>query len=189
MVSTGRGGAGNIMSDKESELAQVQSHQKHLEHQREAKEHQHELEREGRSGEKQVYYSTGRGGAGNMKRSSSIPSPKLVPQGSNTPAITQNKFTTGRGGYGNMVENEDPELTRKLQDVDGKKTKDEDLHAVSSTKSFSVGRGGFGNVVSADNSSGSGSNSNNLYTVVSQGSKHHEKKKGLMQKVKGLFGA
>lgn len=185
MVSTGRGGAGNIKADKETELSLVPSLQKHQE--------QRELidsEREGRSQEKQYFISTGRGGAGNIKRSSSIPSPKLVPQGSNTPAITQNKFTTGRGGYGNMVENEDPKLTRKLQDVDGDNRKENDLHAVTSTKSFSVGRGGFGNVVSADSNSGLEGSPNNLYTVVSQGlkhSKHKEKKKGMFGALKGLF--
>lgn len=180
MVSTGRGGAGNIVSEKEPEIHQITSNHKHHNDQR------HE-DREGRSHDKQYYVSTGRGGAGNIKRSSSIPLPKLVPQGSNTPAITQNKFTTGRGGYGNMVENEDPEFTRKLQDVDGKK-KENDLQAVSSAKSFSVGRGGFGNVVSAEHS-GELNNSNNLYTVVSQGSRHQEKKKGFVEKVKGFFGS
>lgn len=180
MVSTGRGGAGNIVSEKEPEIHQITSNHKHQ------NDHRHD-DREGRSHDKQYYVSTGRGGAGNIKRSSSIPLPKLVPQGSNTPAITQNKFTTGRGGYGNMVENEDPEFTRKLQDVDGKK-KDNDLQAVSSAKSFSVGRGGFGNVVSTEHS-GDLNNSNNLYTVVSQGSRHQEKKKGFVEKVKGFFGS
>lgn len=184
MVSTGRGGAGNIVSDRESEITQAQSLHKH----QEQKEQEHD--REGRAQDKLVYYSTGRGGAGNIKRSSSIPLPKLVPQGSNTPAITQTKFTTGRGGYGNMVENEDPEFTRKLQDVDAKKGKEDDLQAVTSAKSFSVGRGGFGNVVSAENSEGlNGSGSNNLYTVVSKGSKHQEKKKGFVDRLKGFFGA
>lgn len=101
--------------------------------------------------------------------------------------ITQNKFTTGRGGYGNMVENEDPQFTRKLQDVDGKK-KDTELQTVNSTKSFSVGRGGFGNVVSAENNSDP-NNSNNLYTVVSQGSRHQQKKKSFVEKVKHFFGS
>lgn len=140
---------------------------------------------------KKFYYSTGRGGAGNIKLSEEAPSPKLVPQGSNTPAITSSKFTTGRGGYGNMVNNDDPELTRKLQDVDGKPSESE-LHAVTSNKSFSVGRGGFGNVISNTRSRGSsnGSGSNNLYAVVSNGERRRadgEKKKGLVGKVKSFF--
>lgn len=178
MVSTGRGGAGNIVLEKEPEIHQGVTHQKHDE----AKSD----EREGRSHDKTHFVSTGRGGAGNIQRSSSIPLPKLVPQGSNTPMITQNKFTTGRGGYGNMVENEDPQFTRKLQDVDAKK-KDPELQTVNSTKSFSVGRGGFGNVVSAENSPDL--NHNNLYTVVSQGSRHQQKKKSFVEKVKNFFGS
>lgn len=146
---------------------------------------------ESKTDTKKVYYSTGRGGAGNIKSSNEIPSPKLVPQGSNTPALTTSKFTTGRGGYGNMVSNDDPELTRKLQDVDGKPHESE-LHAVTSNKSFAVGRGGFGNVISSTQSHGSsnGSGSNNLYAVVSNGeknSKGNPKKKGFMGKMKSIF--
>lgn len=133
---------------------------------------------------KQVYYSTGRGGAGNFKASDELPSPKLVPQGSNTPALTTSKFTTGRGGYGNMVNNDDPELTRKLQDVDGEKG--EKLQTVTSN-SFAVGRGGFGNVISNTKSRGSSTGSkNNLYTVVSAGQKS-QKGKGFVHKLKSLF--
>lgn len=163
MVSTGRGGAGNIVPTKSV------GHDNHPD-----AKHEH----------KQVYYSTGRGGAGNFKASEEIPSPKLVPQGSNTPALTTPKFTTGRGGYGNMVNNDDPELTRKLQDVDG--DKEEKLHTVTSS-SFAVGRGGFGNVISNTKSHGSSTGSkNNLYAVVSTGEKSL-KSKGFMHKLKGFF--
>ncbi|KAK6457057.1 uncharacterized protein RJT20DRAFT_127189 [Scheffersomyces xylosifermentans] len=139
---------------------------------------------------KKVYYSTGRGGAGNMKSSDEIPSPKLVPQGSNTPQLHTSKVSTGRGGYGNMINNDDPELTRKLQDVDGPSAK-ADLYAVASNKSFSVGRGGFGNVVSHKSNSSKGSNSEipNLYAVSSHGEKLKKdaKKKGLFGKIKEIF--
>lgn len=138
---------------------------------------------------KTVYYSTGRGGAGNIKASDGIPSPKLVPQGSNTPNLTTQKFTTGRGGYGNMVNNDNPEFTRKLQDVDGNPSESE-LHAVTSNKSFSVGRGGFGNVITNTRSNGSsnGSGPNGLYAVVSEGEKKKQsEKKGWVGKVKSFF--
>ncbi|SGZ46367.1 CIC11C00000001968 [Sungouiella intermedia] len=172
MISTGRGGAGNMVlpSDIPKKASPPAEHK-----------HDH----------KKIYYSTGRGGAGNIKSSDEIPSPKLVPQGSNTPALTTLKFTTGRGGYGNMVSNDDPELARKLQDVDGNKPSESELQAVTSNKSFSVGRGGFGNVISNTRSHGSstGSGSNNLYAVVSHGEKKKKQsdKKGLINKVKSIF--
>lgn len=62
--------------------------------------------------------STGRGGAGNVQSTSSKVSPKLIPQGSQTPNILQPVFSTGRGGAGNMRRNVDAKLTRKAQDVD-----------------------------------------------------------------------
>lgn len=173
MISTGRGGAGNmVLPDKVAKKLVSPPSETEQEH-------------------KKVYYSTGRGGAGNIKSSDELPSPKLVPQGSNTPTLTTQKFTTGRGGYGNMVNNDNPELTRKLQDVDGNKRTESDLYAVTSNKSFSVGRGGFGNVVTSTRSreSGQGSGSNNLYAVVSQGDKKKKQleKKGFFNKVKAFF--
>lgn len=138
--------------------------------------------------DKKFYYSTGRGGAGNIKSSSEAPAPHLVPQGSNTPKLTTSKITTGRGGYGNMVTNDNPELARKLQDVDEVK-KSPELSAVASNKSFTVGRGGFGNVVSKTRSNGSstGSGGNNLYSVISLGGQKDRKKGGFVNKVKSLF--
>lgn len=171
MVSTGRGGAGNITQNHKEEVGE-----------------RRELSPGAKKAEARKYYSTGRGGAGNIKSSDDAPqSPQLVPQGSNTPKLTTSKITTGRGGYGNMVDNKDPQFTRKLQDVDGK---DEELHTVTSSKSFSVGRGGFGNVVSSTRSNGSsGSGGANLYTVVSEGEKRRNERKegGLILKVKKLF--
>lgn len=168
MVSTGRGGSGNLVA-AESVGSDVISP-------KESKK------------DKPQYYSTGRGGAGNIKSSNEKQLPKLVPQGSNTPKLTTSKITTGRGGYGNMVDNSDPNLTRKLQDVDGNNQTENELCAVASNKSFSIGRGGFGNVVSKTRSNGSSSNAtpNNLYTVISQGDKK-DKKSGLIHKVKNLF--
>ncbi|SCU85657.1 LADA_0D08834g1_1 [Lachancea dasiensis] len=64
------------------------------------------------------HISTGRGGAGNVVSTSEKPSPKIVPQGSQTPSLLQPVFSTGRGGAGNMYKNVDRNLTRKAQDVD-----------------------------------------------------------------------
>ncbi|GCF00471.1 hypothetical protein ZYGM_003128 [Zygosaccharomyces mellis] len=62
--------------------------------------------------------STGRGGSGNIQPAKSDLSPKLVPQGSQTPNILQPVYSTGRGGAGNMRRNVDPRVTRKAQDVE-----------------------------------------------------------------------
>ncbi|KAK6201323.1 uncharacterized protein RJT21DRAFT_34384 [Scheffersomyces amazonensis] len=147
-------------------------------------------------GSGKVYYSTGRGGAGNIKTSNTLPSPKLVPQGSATPKLQTPKITTGRGGYGNMINNDDPELARKLQDVDPTPTKspknEDKLYSVASNKSFSVGRGGFGNVVSTKSSGSqhSGDQPNNLYAVTSYNDKNaHKEKKGFLGKIKEIFGS
>lgn len=62
--------------------------------------------------------STGRGGAGNMHFSNEkISSPKIIPEGSQTPNILSPVYSTGRGGAGNMRKNIDPTITRKAQDV------------------------------------------------------------------------
>ncbi|KAJ5447270.1 hypothetical protein N7445_002091 [Penicillium cf. griseofulvum] len=60
--------------------------------------------------------SYGRGGAGNITRQQSTPSPKDFI----TPTIKQEVYTTGRGGSGNMVHNdpERPEIARESQDVE-----------------------------------------------------------------------
>lgn len=99
--------------------------------------------------DKKFYYATSRGGEGNIKSSFEAPAPHLVSQGSNTPKLTTSKITTGRGCYGNMVYNDNPELARKLQDVEEKKSPD--LKAVASNSS-AVEHGGFGNVVSTTRS-------------------------------------
>ncbi|CAR26136.1 hypothetical protein ZYGR_0E01190 [Zygosaccharomyces rouxii] len=62
--------------------------------------------------------STGRGGSGNIQPAKSNLSPKLVPQGSQTPNILQPVYSTGRGGAGNMRRNVNPRVTRKAQDVE-----------------------------------------------------------------------
>lgn len=130
-----------------------------------------------------VYYSTGRGGAGNIHKAkgSKEASPKLVPQGSNTPQLHNDVVTTGRGGYGNMMKNDDPEVTRKVQDVENN-----DVRPVTSNKSF-IGRGGYGNIVSSND---------NLYTVTSDGPTGDDNaenpstkpsKKGLFHKIGNFF--
>jgi hypothetical protein len=186
--STGRGGAGNIhhntklTSDLNTTMSTTQSSSIHptksggLSHQTSP------------NTERKVYYSTGRGGAGNIKTGGEIPSPILAPQGSNTPVLSTPMVTTGRGGYGNMVSNDDPALTRKLQDVDGL----HNLQSVASNKSFLVGRGGFGNVISqtkSTNSTGSSGGENNLYAISSHGEtlKNTKLKRSFLGKIKEIF--
>lgn len=178
--STGRGGAGNFHSAKDStksELTAV-SDAKHSPPPHDNK-HDH-------------FVSTGRGGAGNITRSEDIPLPKLVPQGSNTPQLHTSKITTGRGGYGNMVNNDDPELTRRLQDVDRQTSpKENELQAQVSNRSFTVGRGGFGNVISQTRShsslrSGGLGEPANLMAVTSRG-RRPDHRKGFMTKIKEIF--
>lgn len=85
-----------------------------------------------------------------------------------------------------MINNDNPELVRKLQDVDGKDH--DDLYAVASNKSFSVGRGGFGNVISKTRSTSSNKSNGlerNLYAISSRGEK--KKKRGFFDKIKEAF--
>lgn len=205
--STGRGGAGNIHSSMN-----ITSDNNYISPSKSAsqtptqntKSNSPELSKT-ISNNKRVYYSTGRGGAGNIQSSDQIPSPKLVPMGSNTPQLTTNKITTGRGGYGNMVDNDSPQLSRKLQDVDGPPLEN-DLKAIASNKSFLVGRGGFGNVISNSRSNASSGDANananagpgpvtsagsdvpNLYTISSRGDQKDKKKPGFLSKIKEIFG-
>lgn len=143
-------------------------------------------------GNHKVFYSTGRGGAGNIKASSTKPRPNMISQGSGTPKLHTDKVSTGRGGYGNMLKNDDPNLTRRVQDVDNPSSqKENELYAVQSNKSFSVGRGGFGNVVTNDSSLKSihsDENSPNLMAVTSN-EKYKQQKKGFFLKLKQkIFG-
>lgn len=194
--STGRGGAGNIQND-----VHATSENSYLEPRR-SRPQAHTLTPQGRPSSPvpppahKVYYATGRGGAGNIQLTllQNAPSPKIVSQGSNIPQLSQQKVTTGRGGYGNIINNDDPELVRKLQDVDSPSLNDDALHAAVLHKSFSVGRGGFGNVISATRSHQSHISSQssqlsaaapNLYAISSHGRKN--KKVGFMQKIKELF--
>ena len=198
--STGRGGAGNIHSNKnKTSENNVLTPQKSttFSPQQSNDDGSTPLQKV-TSQNKRVYYSTGRGGAGNIKTSDQLPSPTLIPRGSNTPHLHTAKVSTGRGGYGNMVNNDDPELTRKLQDVDGEPASPkDDLYAITSNKSFSVGRGGFGNVISKSRSTdsqkdgnggnGSGAIVPELYTVTSQPEKKVKKKQGFLGKIKEIF--
>lgn len=200
--STGRGGAGNIqnsssITSENNHIYPVASNSRprNSRNDRQQNNQQNPAPENGPNGNKsdKVYYSTGRGGAGNIQASSSIPSPKLVPQGSNTPQLHTNKISTGRGGYGNMVSNDDPEFTRKLQDVDGpiSPSRENELYAVASNKSFSIGRGGFGNVMSNQRSSHSLSSQDKpaLMVISSHGEKLKDEpvKKGFFEKIKGFF--
>lgn len=202
--STGRGGAGNMkysknITSENNHIKPVASN--HGSHQNpNGQRNDQQIPQQSTSehnsidnkGER-VYYSTGRGGAGNIQSSKSLPSPKLVPQGSNTPQLHTNKISTGRGGYGNMLKNDDPELTRKVQDVDGPSntSRENDLYAVASNKSFSIGRGGFGNVMSNQRSGNSQSSQEKpaLMAISSYGEtlKDEPSKKSFFGKLKGLF--
>ncbi|PRT56650.1 hypothetical protein B9G98_04270 [Wickerhamiella sorbophila] len=79
------------------------------------------------------YYSTGRGGAGNLQHGKPVEHDEQE-----IPHLTQKVFTTGRGGAGNMATNSDPQVSRTLQDVE-----DLDLAPIASP---TIGRGGYGNV-------------------------------------------
>lgn len=189
--ATGRGGAGNIHSNKNKTsennvIHPTKSRNSPTPHQLE--ENNNNSLQKVTSQNKRVYYSTGRGGAGNIQTSDQLPSPTLAPQGSNTPHLYTAKISTGRGGYGNMVNNDDPELTRKLQDVDGAPSSPkDDLYAVTSNRSISVGRGGFGNMISRSRSAElPNEDVPNLYTVTSQPDKK-PKKKGFLGKIKEVF--
>ncbi|KAJ5305904.1 hypothetical protein PENANT_c015G03735 [Penicillium antarcticum] len=80
--------------------------------------------------------SYGRGGAGNISRQQSAPSPRDLL----TPTIKQEVYTTGRGGSGNMVVNDPdrPELARELQDVESPPLRAQQLP-------HHTGRGGVAN--------------------------------------------
>lgn len=79
------------------------------------------------------YYSTGRGGAGNLQHGKPVDHEEQ-----SIPHLTQKVFTTGRGGAGNMASNSSPQVSRTLQDVE-----DLDLAPIASP---TIGRGGYGNV-------------------------------------------
>lgn len=189
--ATGRGGAGNIHSNKNktSENNIIQPTKSRNSPTPQQLQDSNGLQKVTSHNSKKVYYSTGRGGAGNIQASDQLPSPKLAPQGSNTPYLHTAKVSTGRGGYGNMVDNKDPELTRKLQDVDGAPSSPkDDLYAVTSNRSFSVGRGGFGNMISRSRSTElPNEDVPNLYTVTSQPDKKAKKKQGFLGKIKEVF--
>lgn len=141
---------------------------------------------------KKVYYSTGRGGAGNITTGEAPPLPKIVAQGENYPKLHTAYVSTGRGGWGNMVGNSDPELTRKLQDVDGKP----ELAVTPLNKSFLVGRGGFGNITTTKLRQSQNLNcmatqvspEANLYTILSHGNELKKKRnKSFLGKLKDYF--
>ena len=131
----------------------------------------------------QHYYTTGRGGAGNIQQTDKEIKPTVEDQGSGTPNLLQPVFSTGRGGAGNMFKNNDPKLARKLQDVDPD-PEDYITPVISGqngqTNNLSIGRGGFGNMISPKNSANADQ------------SKQREKEKsrskgGLLSKAKSLF--
>lgn len=95
------------------------------------------------------YYSTGRGGAGNIAHGMKTPQPTESSIGRGTPHLNkkQEYYTTGRGGLGNMRKNTDEKETRRAQDVDDNPSYTTDPFPTASNKS--IGRGGWGNVNAA----------------------------------------
>lgn len=90
------------------------------------------------------FFSTGRGGAGNMGFGSPDLSPTLIPEDKNVHPLHQEVFTTGRGGAGNMRSAEDEKLVQKIQD---EVKPAQELDPTKPTMhNASIGRGGFGNV-------------------------------------------
>lgn len=115
----------------------------------------------------QKFYSTGRGGAGNIGHGSTPSEPTYAEEGTSVPKIKQEVFTTGRGGAGNMRSNTDAEVARKLQDVDGPAGPVEPENPTLS--SAAVGRGGYGNVMATREAA-------------------NAEKQSFVERVKGLFG-
>jgi hypothetical protein len=107
------------------------------------------------------YYATGRGGAGNIQKTSQELKPTVVDQGAGTPTLLQPVFSTGRGGAGNMYKNTDPKIARLLQDVDPD-PEDHITPVISGSNghnnNMSIGRGGFGNMISPKNSASADQN-------------------------------
>ncbi|KAI0462559.1 hypothetical protein LJB42_004053 [Komagataella kurtzmanii] len=104
----------------------------------------------------EIFFSTGRGGAGNMGKGESLPSPKLEPQRSRI-STNENElspiYSTGRGGFGNMQNKKDIGEMAHLDEemgiapVHSKKMSEQQQHVA-------VGRGGYGNVLTASQSRG-----------------------------------
>lgn len=81
--------------------------------------------------------SHGRGGAGNIARSSKYDA--VTPSDLRTPALTSAVVTTGRGGTGNMLRNDDAESTRLRQDCEAGPRR-------TSSGAAHFGRGGAANI-------------------------------------------
>ncbi|VVT46401.1 uncharacterized protein SAPINGB_P001195 [Magnusiomyces paraingens] len=90
------------------------------------------------------FYSTGRGGAGNMGFGSPNLSPKIIPAEEAIHPLHQEVFTTGRGGAGNMAKHLDQKTVEILQD-EGIPSPQTDP-SKPTMSNMSIGRGGFGNV-------------------------------------------
>lgn len=96
----------------------------------------------------EVYYSTGRGGSGNIAHGPKSPEPQEGEQvGKSIPHLKQTVYTTGRGGIGNMRVNTSKEQARKAQDVDEPDRVIEPQVSNRSVQGF--GRGGYGNIQAA----------------------------------------
>lgn len=91
------------------------------------------------------FYSTGRGGAGNIGQGNTPHEPTFAEEGAAVPEIKTERYTTGRGGAGNMRSNDDAAVARRLQDVDGPAGKVP--YENPTVSGASVGRGGYGNVL------------------------------------------
>ncbi|TFK97502.1 hypothetical protein BDV98DRAFT_574578 [Pterulicium gracile] len=122
VISTGRGGAGNIRSpsrDAESPSRRV------------SESREREILAQHAEQDKTAFHSTGRGGVGNISRSRSRGPSPLVPPG--PPAVT----SSGRGGLGNFTPGHVD--TRIVEEEERKQ------HAIPDAV-HSSGRGGFANI-------------------------------------------
>lgn len=112
------------------------------------------------------FYSTGRGGAGNISHGDRPQEPTFAEEGAAVPQLRSERYTTGRGGAGNIRNNDDAQVARRLQDVDGP------AGSVSpenpTLNGASVGRGGYGNVIATQQA-------------------QEEEKQSFISRVKGLF--
>ncbi|OUM55401.1 hypothetical protein BVG19_g4931 [[Candida] boidinii] len=104
MVSLGRGGAANIVT--ESQEIENESQNLKLE---KSVSNSFPQDKNG-----QVTYSVGRSGASNQVKANEIPSPKLKPE---TEIKLTPVFSAGRGGRGNIIRNKkDKSIAQELDD-------------------------------------------------------------------------
>ncbi|GME85144.1 hypothetical protein B5S28_g4485 [[Candida] boidinii] len=136
MVSLGRGGAANIVT--ESQEIENESQNLKLE---KSVSNSYPHDKNG-----QITYSVGRSGASNQVKANEIPSPKLEPQ---TEIKLTPVFSAGRGGRGNIIRNKkDKSIAQEL---------DDQLSPIHSRKSNISNNGNNSNALNGSSSSSSNS--------------------------------